>query len=514
VSDGFWSEFLIESSGADSFGIKDQDKDLDPVVIEYSSPNTNKPLHLGHIRNNLLGWSIAEILKANGKNVVKVNLVNDRGIHICKTMLAWMKMGNNETPEARRQKGDKFVGEYYVKFEKAFKGEVEELKKQGFSEEEATKKAPLIIEAQDLLIKWEEGDKEVRSLWEMMNNWVYAGFDETYRRLGIEFDKIYYESETYLLGKDIIKEGLKEGVLYQKEDGSVWADLSDEGLDEKLLLRADETSVYITQDIGTAQLRYDKYHPEKLLYVVGNEQNYHFDVLKHVLKKLGRKWAEDIIHINYGMVELPSGKMKSREGTVVDADDLMDEMLETARNMTMELGKIKDIEGEEAKELFRIVSLGALKYFILKVDPKKNMLFNPEESVDFNGNTGPFIQYTYARIQSLLRKAREKRKGEGEKRRGGELETLELKPKEKDIIKLLYSFPSIVKEAGDNYSPALIANYIYELAREYNQFYQELPVLREPDQNKANLRLVMSEFTGKVIKSAMGLLGIEVPEKM
>ena len=514
VSDGFWSDFLIEASDADSFGIKDQDKDLDPVVIEYSSPNTNKPLHLGHIRNNLLGWSIAEILKANGKNVVKVNLVNDRGIHICKTMLAWRKMGNNKTPEARRQKGDKFVGEYYVKFEKAFKGEVEELKKQGFSEDEAAKKAPLIIEAQDLLIKWEEGDKEVRSLWEMMNQWVYAGFDETYRRLGIEFDKIYYESETYLLGKDIVREGLKEGVLYQKEDGSVWADLSDEGLDEKLLLRADETSVYITQDIGTAQLRYDEYHPEKLLYVVGNEQNYHFDVLKHVLKKLGSKWAEDIIHINYGMVELPSGKMKSREGTVVDADDLMDEMLETARNMTMELGKIKDFEGEEAKELFRIVSLGALKYFILKVDPKKNMLFNPEESVDFNGNTGPFIQYTYARIQSLLRKAREKRKGEGENWRGGELETLELKPKEKDIIKLLYSFPSIVKEAGDNYSPALIANYIYELAREYNQFYQEVPVLREPDKNKANLRLVMSEFTGKVIKSAMKLLGIEVPERM
>jgi arginyl-tRNA synthetase len=508
VDDDFWVQFLNNYQGEEKYGMA-----LKPageaVVIEYSSPNTNKPLHLGHIRNNLLGWSVAEILKAAGKRVVKVNLVNDRGIHICKSMIAWQKWFDGKSPESASVKGDKLVGDCYVMFDKELKKEVERLMLEGMEKDEAEKKAPLMRSAQEMLQQWEANDPEVRKLWSRMNSWVYSGFEKTYSRLGIDFDKIYYESDTYLLGKRIVEEGLKEGKLFKKDDGSVWADLSDDGLDEKLLLRADGTSVYMTQDLGTAQLRYDDFHPEKLLYVVGNEQNYHFDVLKIILAKLGRKWAGEIMHVSYGMVELPAGKMKSREGTVVDADDLMDQMFETAENMAMELGKADDLSNDEANELFEMISLGALKYFILRVDPKKNMLFNPEESIDFNGNTGPFIQYTHARIRSLLTKA-----AVTGSKMPGQTMPAEVLPKEKEILKLLYDYPAVINDAASGLSPALIANYTYELAREYNQFYQEINILKEEDESKLKFRLSLSYFTALVIKSSMKLLGISVPEKM
>lgn len=507
LKNSYWVQFLKEISSIEDYGYI-KSKTTSPVVIEYSSPNTNKPLHLGHIRNNLLGWSIAEILKANGKHVAKVNLVNDRGIHICKSMLAWKLYGNGEEP-SEKTKGDKLVGKYYVTFDKAYKEEIKNLISNGNSEEEAAKKAPLINKAQELLLKWEAGDDETITLWKKMNSWVYKGFDLTYKKLGIDFDKIYYESETYLLGKKLVEEGVRNKAFTQKEDGSVWVDLTNDGLDEKLLLRSDGTSVYMTQDIGTAQLRQEDYQAEKLIYVVGNEQNYHFDVLKLVLKKLGRTWADNIFHLSYGMVELPEGKMKSREGTVVDADDLMDEMIEVAKRMGNELGKAEGLTDSESEILFRQIGLAALKYFILKVDPKKNMMFNPEESIDFNGNTGPFIQYTYARIQSVLRKAKE-----------NDLTDINypsdtsINNKEKDIVKIIYEYPRIIKEAGDTYSPALIANYIYELAKEYNQFYHDFPILKEEFGNVRSLRIAISEKTGKTIKSAMHLLGIEVPERM
>jgi arginyl-tRNA synthetase len=449
-------------------------------------------------------------MKAGGKNVVKVNLVNDRGIHICKSMLAWQKWGEGKTPQSESLKGDKLVGDYYVKFDKEYKKEIAALVSSGMESEEAGKKAPLILEAQEMLKKWEQGDTKVRELWEKMNGWVYDGFDVTYKRMGVDFEKVYHESETYLLGKELVEEGLKNGVLFKKEDGSVWCDLSDEGMDEKLLLRADGTSVYMTQDLGTAQLRYDDFHPSELIYVVGNEQNYHFDVLKIILKKLGKAWAENIQHLSYGMVELPHGKMKSREGTVVDADDLMDEMVQTARKTTEELGKFDDFSEEEAAILYEMLGLGALKYFILKVDPKKTMMFNPEESLDFNGNTGPFIQYTHARIKSVLRKAEEQKIDF----RGNDHSTEKLEPKEKSLLKLLYDFPQTVQYSAQMMSPAVVANYTYELAKEYNQFYHELPMLKETDETKKVFRLSLSEFVANTIKSAMGLLGIEVPERM
>jgi len=486
-------------------------EDGKPVVIEYSSPNTNKPLHLGHVRNNLLGWSIAEILKANGKQVIKVNLVNDRGIHICKTMFAWKKWAAGNEPEQKGFKGDKFVGGLYVQFEQANKKEIEKLIREGLSEDEAYRRSGLTLEAMDLLQKWETGDQKTRELWKLMNGWVYKGFDQTYKRLGVTFDKTYYESDTYLLGKELVKEGIEKGVFMKRDDGSVWVDLNAYKLDEKLLLRSDGTSVYITQDLGTAQLRTDDYNPGQLLYVVGNEQIYHFDVLKIVLKLLGREWSDQIIHVSYGMVELPQGKMKSREGTVVDADELMEEMFETAKRTTAELGKLDNPDDLEWKELFEMLGMGALKYFILRIDPKKNMLFNPEESIDFNGHTGPFIQYTHARIRSLLVKAESR----GYKAKSvDDTRFLQLLPKEKGIIKLLYEFPVAVEEAGQNLSPAIIATYCYELAKEYNTFYQEIPVLRESDPDKIRFRLALSAFTAQVIKNGMGLLGIQVPEKM
>ncbi|MCD6113649.1 MAG: arginine--tRNA ligase [Bacteroidales bacterium] len=508
IDDNFWIDFFNLNFNNDNFGIKPQEKSSKPVVVEYSSPNTNKPLHLGHIRNNLLGYSVAEILKANGKNVVKVNLVNNRGIHICKSILAWKKWGNNETPESTGMKGDHLVGKYYVLFETKYKEEVKKMVSEGiFNEEEAKKNAPLLLEAQEMLRKWEAKDKEVIDLWTMMNDWVYKGFDVTYNRLGIDFDKIYYESDTYLLGKELVNTGLKNNFLFQKPDGSVWADLKDKGLDEKLLLRKDGTSVYITQDLGTAKLRYTEYNPEKLIYVVGNEQNYHFDVLKLILEKLGENWFQIIHHLSYGMVELPHGKMKSREGTVVDADDLMDEMFSTARKTTEELGKIKDFSEEKANELYNIVSLGALKYFILKVDPKKNMMFNPEESIDFNGNTGPFIQYTYARIQSILKKA-------GNSNNIPDYDGIKINKKEKELLKLLYQFPEVITQAGKDYSPATIANYVFTLVKNYNKYYQEVPILKVDDNNTKNFRVLLSEFIANVIKTSMKLLGIEVPVRM
>ena len=510
ISADYWIDFFNKNKNKPDYGKKPVSETADPVVIEYSSPNTNKPLHLGHIRNNLLGWSVSEILKANGENVKKVNLVNDRGIHICKSMLAWQKWGEGKTPENTGIKGDKFVGDFYVLFDKKYKEEIKHLVEQGMDKDEAAQKAPLLTEAKAMLKKWEEGDEKVRKLWAEMNGWVYNGFDATYNRLGVEFDKIYYESDTYLLGKALVEEGLKKGVFYRKEDGSVWCDLTDEGLDEKLLLRADGTSVYMTQDLGTAQLRYDDFHPRELIYVVGNEQNYHFEVLKLVLKKLGRQWAENIIHLSYGMVELPHGKMKSREGTVVDADDLMEEMYETAKKTTEELGKYNDFSKEEAEKLYNMLGLGALKYFILKVDPKKTMMFNPKESIDFNGNTGPFIQYTHARIRSVLRKGKEA----GYLWDNKNLTNTGLLSKEKSLIKTLYDYPHVVETAAGNFSPATIANYAYDLAREFNQFYQEITILKEDDEQKRLFRLALAEFTGNTIKSAMGLLGIQVPERM
>ncbi|MCK9423160.1 MAG: arginine--tRNA ligase [Bacteroidales bacterium] len=510
LSDKFWLDFLKKNAGKSQFGFRKLRPDR-PVVLEFSSPNTNKPLHLGHIRNNLLGHSLSEILKANGFKVIKVNLVNDRGIHICKSMLAYQKWGNNETPFAAGIKGDHLIGKYYVLFNKHFRDEIHSLMEKGLTEEEAEKQAPLIIEAQEILRKWEARDNGTVDLWRKMNGWVYDGFNKTYQNLGISFDKIYYESNTYLMGKELIMEGLEREMLIKKEDGSIWADLRNEGLDEKLLLRSDGTSVYMTQDIGTAQLRYDDFRPSSMIYVVGNEQNYHFDVLQRILKKLGKEYASHIYHLSYGMVELPQGKMKSREGTVVDADDLMDEMFKTAESTTRELGKADELPEEESRQLFRTIGLGALKYFILKVDPKKNMLFDPKESIDFNGNTGPFIQYTFARIQSLLRKAMSS--GYAKERVQGSLHT-SLLPLEKETIKKLYLFPEIVKQAGVEMSPAIIANYVYDLAKGFNQFYQEIPVLKEENKEKFVLRLTLVSFTGEVIQKSMNLLGIDVPPKM
>ncbi len=509
ISDDYWFSFFQTAARDRQFGFQPE-RNEPPVVIEYSSPNTNKPLHLGHVRNNLLGWSVAEILKATGKKVVKVNLVNDRGIHICKSMLAWQKWGKGKTPENSGMKGDKLVGDFYVLFDKEYKKQVAELMAQGMDEKEAAQKAPLILEAKEMLVKWEAGDEQVRSLWKEMNRWVYDGFDATYRRMGIDFDKIYYESETYLLGKALVNEGLKKGVFYKKTDGSVWCDLRDDGLDEKLLLRADGTSVYMTQDLGTAQLRYDDYHPQKLMYVVGNEQNYHFEVLQKILKKLGRSWAEGIYHLSYGMVELPHGKMKSREGTVVDADDLMEEMARTAKQTSETLGKFDDYTPEESQRLYEMIGMGALKYFILKVDPKKTMLFNPEESIDFNGNTGSFIQYTHARIRSVIRKA----KTSGLYPDVTILQPVSLEKKEKSLLRMLYDFPQTVQTAAHAYSPAQIANYSYELAKEFNQFYHDLSILKEERKAIRDFRILLSDFTSQVLRSSMGLLGIELPERM
>ena len=510
LSDHFWMNFLVRQSVHPDYGFH-KSRHERPVVLEYSSPNTNKPLHLGHIRNNLLGFSLAEILKANGHKVIKVNLVNDRGIHICKSMLAYMRWGDNETPASTGMKGDHLIGKYYVLFNQYLKSEILDLIGKGLTEAEAERQAPLILEAQEILRRWEAGDAETVNLWMLMNGWAYDGFDVTYRRLGVDFDHIYYESKTYLLGKNLVMEGLENGVLVQKEDGSIWADLRDEGLDEKLLLRADGTSVYMTQDLGTAQLRYDDYHPSNMIYVVGNEQNYHFDVLSRVLALLGKDYSTHINHLSYGMVELPEGKMKSREGTVVDADDLMDEMFNTAEETTRELGKANELTDEEAARLFNTIGLGALKYFILKVDPKKNMTFDPRESIDFNGNTGPFIQYTHARIQSLLNRAH----SAGYLWEDAKIKVnLPLLPLEKDAIKRLYSFQEAVTLAGSELSPAIMANYVYDLAKGFNQFYQELPVLKEEDQEKIVLRICISKFTGSIIKKSMKLLGIEVPDRM
>jgi arginyl-tRNA synthetase len=506
VSDQFWLAYFRNHLDEESFGFVNQTGNR-PVIVEYSSPNTNKPLHLGHIRNNLLGFSVARLLAANGKSVKKVNLVNDRGIHICKSMLAWQRWGGGETPESTGLKGDHLVGKWYVAFDKKYREQVANLVMQGFKQEDAEKEAPLIKEAQEMLQKWEAHDQEVIDLWKMMNGWVYAGFDVTYKTMGIDFDKTYYESDTYLYGKRIVEEGLQQNVLDKDQDGSVWIDLTNEGLDRKLLLRADGTSVYMTQDLGTAQMRYDDFTPEKLIYVVGNEQNYHFDVLKLVLQKLGRPWADSVFHLSYGMVELPEGKMKSREGKVVDADDLMEEMFQTARAMTMELGKTDDFPEEEAEALYRMIGLGALKYFILKVDPKKNMLFNPRESIDFNGNTGPFIQYTYARIRSVLRKA-------GAKANFIDETLPTLLPKERSLIRMLYEFPATVQMAGDLLSPALVANYAFELSKEFNQFYHDITILNEPDQATRVFRISLAGMTGIVIRNAMSLLGIDVPERM
>lgn len=510
INRAYWIDLLNNISKNDTFGTVASDDNSPLMMIEYSSPNTNKPLHLGHIRNNLLGFSISEIQKANGWQVVKTNIVNDRGIHICKSMLAWKLFGNGETPESTGMKGDHLVGKYYVVFDKAYKAEIKELMEKGMTEEEAKKNAPLMLEAQKMLLAWEQNDAEVRQLWETMNGWVYAGFDETYKELGVNFDKIYYESDTYLTGKSEVERGESEGSFYRRDDNSVWADLTPDGLDEKLLLRADGTSVYMTQDIGTAKLRYNDYKIDKMVYVVGNEQNYHFQVLSLLLDRLGYKWGKSLVHFSYGMVELPEGKMKSREGTVVDADDLMAEMIETARETSQELGKLDNCSEEEIREIARMVGLGALKYFILKVDPRKNMTFNPKESIDFNGNTGPFIQYTHARIKSVLRKAADQGINFGT-----EIDnTLEISEKESYLIQLLSGFPAVVRQAGEEFSPALIANYTYELVKEYNQFYHDFSILREENEALKVFRLNLSAAIANVIKTAMGLLGIEVPERM
>jgi len=511
LKESYWTFFLKEQHQQEHFGLHPEKK-VPPVVLEFSSPNTNKPLHLGHVRNNLLGFSLSRILTANGYKVVKANLVNDRGIHICKSMLAYVKWGGGETPESSGMKGDHLVGKYYVIFDKYYKEEVIGLMGKGLVEEEAMRQAPLILEARDYLRRWEAKDPEIIDLWRKMNGWAYQGFDTTYNRLGVSFDKVYHESETYLLGKKLVEEGLEKEVFFRNDDGSVWIDLTSSGLDQKLLLRSDGTSVYITQDIGTAQLRYDDFHPSKMIYVVGNEQNYHFDVLKLILDKLGKDYAGKVFHLSYGMVDLPEGRMKSREGTVVDADDLMDEMYATAEETTRELGKVNDFPEEEARQLFSVLGLGALKYFILKVDPRKNMLFDPKESIDFNGNTGPFIQYTYARIRSLLKKGAENGYLTSASLAGPDEGNL-LK-QEKEVLRIIYQFPAVVEEAGTEMSPALIANYVYELAKEYNTFYQEIPVLKEEAKEKVMLRLLLSEMTGNVIRSAMYLLGIDVPERM
>ena len=505
IANDYWLSFLSDLIATSNFGFTKAEKDAEVNMVEFSSPNTNKPLHLGHIRNNLLGYAVSQILAAAGRKVEKVNLVNDRGIHICKSMIAWQKFGNNETPETNGKKGDHLVGEYYVKFDQEYKKQVLELVNSGQEREEAENNAPILIEAREMLRAWEAGDPEVRSLWGTMNSWVYDGFDKTYERMGVSFDKIYHESETYKLGKEIILDGVERSVLSRDKDGSVWADLTDKKLDKKLLLRSDGTSVYMTQDVGTAHQRYAESSFDQHIYVVGNEQNYHFQVLKLVLEKLGFDWADKLHHLSYGMVELPEGKMKSREGTVVDADDLMDEMIETARKMSDELGKLGDYSDDEKQNIYRQIGLGALKYFILKVDPKKNMLFDPKESIDFNGNTGPFIQYTYARIKSVLRKAADIEKN---------LPQIEMNEKEIELAKLLYDFPDIVNAAADNFSPSLIANYLYELAKEFNQFYHDYSILSAENEDSKVLRIILAEQVGKVISNGMTLLGIEVPERM
>lgn len=511
ISSESWTELLCQIHQEEQFGIQPVTDKSPLVMIEYSSPNTNKPLHLGHVRNNLLGCALSNVMAANGNRVVKTNIVNDRGIHICKSMLAWLKYGNGATPESTGIKGDHLVGDYYVAFDKHYKEQVNELMTKGMSEDEAKNEAPLIKEAREMLVKWEQNDPEIRSLWKQMNEWVYAGFDETYKALGVGFDKIYYESDTYLEGKEKVMEGLDKGFFFRKEDGSVWADLTAEGLDEKLLLRSDGTSVYMTQDIGTAKLRFNDYPIDKMIYVVGNEQNYHFQVLSILLDKLGFEWGKSLVHFSYGMVELPNGKMKSREGTVVDADDLVAEMINSARTMSEDkINKLTDISEEEAKEIARIVGLGALKYFILKVDARKNMLFNPEESIDFNGNTGPFIQYTYARIRSILRKAAEANIVVPKTLN----EPTEISEKEISLIQMLAEFPTVVKQAGNDYNPSCIANYCYELVKEYNQFYHDFSILREENENKKLFRLILSESISNIIRTGMGLLGIEVPERM
>jgi len=507
IKPSFWTGMLQHVAQTPDYGFKAVTDDSQLVMIEYSSPNTNKPLHLGHVRNNLLGYSLSKIMEANGYKVVKTNIVNDRGIHICKSMLAWLKWGNGATPESTGKKGDHLIGDFYVAFDKHYKAEIKELVEQGMSPEEAEKQAPLIQEAHDMLRRWEAGDPEVRALWEKMNNWVYAGFDETYRRMGVSFDKIYYESDTYLVGRDTVLEGLEKGIFYRKEDQSVWADLTADGLDNKLLLRSDGTSVYMTQDIGTAQLRYKDYPIDRMIYVVGNEQNYHFQVLSLLLDKLGFKWGKDLVHFSYGMVELPNGKMKSREGTVVDADELMDEMIATATDMANEPGRLQGVPEDERDDVLRMIGLGALKYFILKVDPRKTMLFDPSESIDFNGNTGPFIQYTYARIQSVLRKCCEDYKAV-------DISAVVPNEKETSLIQKLADFTAVVADAGKNYSPALIANYVYDLAKEYNQFYHDCSILKEQDQAVRCFRQLLSETVADVIKRGMSLLGIEMPNRM
>ncbi|MCM0324977.1 arginine--tRNA ligase [Bacteroides fragilis] len=510
IASAAWIELLNEIHADAQYGIVSADENAPLVMIEYSSPNTNKPLHLGHVRNNLLGNALANIVMANGNKVVKTNIVNDRGIHICKSMLAWQKYGNGETPESSGKKGDHLVGDYYVAFDKHYKAEVAELIEKGMTKEEAEAASPLMNEAREMLVKWEAGDPEVRALWQMMNNWVYEGFDETYRKMGVGFDKIYYESNTYLEGKEKVMEGLEKGFFFKKEDGSVWADLTAEGLDHKLLLRGDGTSVYMTQDIGTAKLRFADYPINKMIYVVGNEQNYHFQVLSILLDKLGFEWGKSLVHFSYGMVELPEGKMKSREGTVVDADDLMAEMIATAKETSQELGKLDGLTQEEADDIARIVGLGALKYFILKVDARKNMTFNPKESIDFNGNTGPFIQYTYARIQSVLRKAAE----------AGIVipqvlpANIELSEKEEGLIQMVADFAAVVRQAGEDYSPSGIANYVYDLVKEYNQFYHDFSILREENEDVKLFRVALSANIAKVVRLGMGLLGIEVPDRM
>lgn len=510
IDSSCWIELLNSIAQDENFGLKKATPESELVMIEYSSPNTNKPLHLGHIRNNLLGYSLSKIMEANGYNVVKTNIVNDRGIHICKSMLAWQKYGNGETPKSSGKKGDHLVGDYYVAFDKHYKEELKTLKAKGMSDEEAAAASELMKEARQMLVKWEANDPEVRALWSKMNGWVYEGFDETYKELGVSFDKIYYESETYLEGKEKVLEGLNKGVFIQKEDGSVWADLTPEGLDEKLLLRSDGTSVYMTQDIGTAKMRFADYNIDKMIYVVGNEQNYHFQVLSILLDKLGFSWGKDLVHFSYGMVELPEGKMKSREGTVVDADDLIKEMVATAKETSSELSKLDGCTEEEINEISRIVGLGALKYFILKVDARKNMTFNPKESIDFNGNTGPFIQYTYARIQSVLRKA-----AEANIEIPNTLNTAtEISDKERGLIQLISDFKLIVKQAGEDYSPSGIANYVYELVKEYNQFYHDFYILKEEDEAKKAFRLVLSKTVGETVKNGMMLLGIGVPNRM
>lgn len=509
IKQAHWIETLNQINQNEQFGLTSSTEDSPLMMVEYSSPNTNKPLHLGHIRNNLLGFSISEIQKANGWKTVKTNIVNDRGIHICKSMLAWKRFGEGMTPESAGKKGDHLVGDFYVRFDKEYKAQIAELVAKGMSEEEAKKEAPLMKEAQQMLLLWEQNDPEVRELWRNMNQWVYTGFDQTYKKMGVDFDKIYYESDTYLVGKEKVEEGLEKGIFHRKENGSVWADLSQDGLDEKLLLRQDGTSVYMTQDIGTAKLRFDDYPINKMVYVVGNEQNYHFQVLSILLDRLGFDWGKELVHFSYGMVELPEGKMKSREGTVVDADDLMDEMIQTAKDTASELGKLDGLSEEEVNDIARMVGLGALKYFILKVDPRKNMTFNPKESIDFNGNTGPFIQYTHARIKSVLRKATAM---------GIELskvdDSLELAEKESHLIQTLAKFPQVVKEAGEQFSPAVVANYTYELVKEFNQFYHDFSMLKEDNEAVRNFRLVLSSNVALTIKKGMQLLGIEVPERM